>query len=58
MQNSSYMLPQEPRLLPSDAECGKFSGKIKRVENEFVEFDLLDTLLEINKFLTYRKIAN
>ena len=40
MQNSSYMLPQELRLCPSDAKCDKVSGKIMRIENEFVDSEI------------------
>ncbi len=37
---SSYMFPQELRLVPFDAKCNKVSGKIMRVENEFVDFEI------------------
>ena len=52
------MLPQELRLVPFDAKCNKVSGKIMRIENEFVDLEILLTLLENHRFVSYRKIAN
>ena len=37
---SSYMLPRKLRLVPFDAKFNKVSGKIMRVQNEFVDFEI------------------